>query len=90
MFLGWFRQRKAASARDAAAIARALQCFRATRNLEPMGAHIIRRDTHGLIVRVMYVTDHIPPDRAWYAVADGDGAIRELSFAESEDAAIWR
>ena len=28
----------------------------------------------------MYFTDHIPPDRAWFAVSADLGVVRELSF----------
>jgi len=55
-----------------------------------MGAHIVRREADHLVVRVMYFTNHIPPDRAWYAVPDEDVAIRELSFADAGDTAPWR
>jgi len=55
-----------------------------------MGAHILRREAQQVIVRVMYLTDHIPPDRAWYAISDGESVVRELSFADAKDDAPWR
>ena len=88
--LEWFRQRKAAASRDRAAVERALECFRSARKIEPMGAHILRREAQQVIVRVMYLTDHIPPDRAWYAISDGESVVRELSFADAKDDAPWR
>ena len=44
-----------------------------------MGAHVLRLDANEAVVRVMYISDHIP-DRAWYAVSRGDCTVRELSF----------
>ena len=88
--LRWFQRRRAAASRDRAAITRALACFQAGRKIAPMGAHIVRREADHLVVRVMYFTNHIPPDRAWYAVPDEDVAIRELSFADAGDTAPWR
>lgn len=86
----WFRQRKAAASRDRAAIARAVKYFCATHNQQAMGADVIRRDINEVVVRVMYLTNHVPPDRAWFAVSDRQGAVRELSHADSGDTAVWR
>jgi hypothetical protein len=47
-----------------------------------MGAHVLRIDGDEAIVRVMYMTDHIPPARAWFAVPKTDAAVRELSFED--------
>ena len=44
--------------------------------------YALSHDPQRTVVRVMYLTDHIPPDRAWFAVPVGDGEIRELSFDE--------
>jgi hypothetical protein len=30
----------------------------------------------------MYMTNHIPPDRAWFVVPRTGGAVRELGFKE--------
>jgi hypothetical protein len=68
--------------RKDAAIRRALQEFRAKRGIAPMGAHVLRLDPEETIVRVMYLTDHIPPDRAWFAISTATGAVRELAFNE--------
>jgi hypothetical protein len=80
-----------AQRRKAAVIERALLEFRTSRNMIPLGAHVLRLDPPEAIVRVTYFTNHIPPDRAWYAVSDVDGTVRELSF---EDVALlespWR
>ncbi len=43
-----------------------------------MGAHVLRLDANEAVVRVMYISDHIPPDRAWYAVSLGRGWLRPL------------
>ena len=67
-----------------------MRYFRATYNREPMGAHVLRRDVNEIVVRVMYFTDHIPPDRAWFVVSDHQGAVREISLAEAADTAAWR
>jgi hypothetical protein len=47
--------------------------------MAPIGGHVLRLDAQEAIVRVMYMTDHMPPDRAWFAVSES-GAIRELTF----------
>lgn len=86
----WLHDRRVAAKRDAIATERALAEFRARRRLEPMGGHIIRREDEAIIVRVMYLTDHIPPDRAWYRVSSTTGAVRELMAEEAHDTAIWR
>jgi hypothetical protein len=67
------------------AVARALEEFRTTREESPMGAHVLRIGADETVVRVMYLTDQIPPGRAWYAVARTGSVIRELSFADVED-----
>ena len=48
-----------------AAIRRAVQDFRETRGFAPMRAHVLRLHPEETIVRVMYLTNQIPPDRAW-------------------------
>jgi len=62
-----------------AAIDRALKSFRETRGAVPMGGHVLFHDPQRTIVRVMYLTDHIPPNRAWFSVS-GDDEVRELSI----------
>ena len=47
-----------------------------------MEAHVLRIDAGEAIVRVMLLTDHIPPDRAWFAVSLAGAGIRELSFGD--------
>jgi hypothetical protein len=47
-----------------------------------MGGHVLLLAPHETIVRVMFVTDHIPPDRAWFAVSETDATVRELSFED--------
>jgi hypothetical protein len=66
--------------RKAELMKRALAEFRRTRVEVPMGAHVLRLDGDEAIVRVMYMTDHIPPDRAWFAVPRVGGLVRELAF----------
>jgi hypothetical protein len=65
-----------------AAIERALRNFHETRGVVAMGGHALAHDPQGTIVRVMYMTDHIPPNRAWFAVPADDGEVRELSLDE--------
>lgn len=86
----WFRQRKISVNRDRAAIARAVKYFSATHNRAAMGADVIRRDVNEVVVRVMYLTNQIPPERVWLAVSDRQGAVRELSQADAGDTAVWR
>src|SRR5262245_58547811 len=62
------------------AMARAILAFRHARQRDSVGAFVLRSDATEVIVRVMYMTDHIPPDRAWYAVPHDGGAARELSY----------
>lgn len=73
------------------AIRLAVQQFRETRGLAPMGGHVLRLDPQPIIVRVMYVTDRVPPNRTWFAVAEIDGSVRELTFNDVADLELpWR
>ena len=65
-----------------AAIERALAEFRRTRGTAPIGAHVLRLEEDEAIVRVMYMTNHIPPERAWFAVRRTGAAVRELGFED--------
>jgi hypothetical protein len=67
-----------------------MKYFRATYNRQPMAAYVVRRDVNQVVVRVMYHTHYVPPDRAWFLVSDRQGAVRELSQADSGDTATWR
>jgi hypothetical protein len=69
-------------ARDQLAMRRALDVFRHTRKRESMGAFVLRSDATEVIVRVMYMNNRIPPDRAWYAVPTNEGTVRELSYVD--------
>jgi hypothetical protein len=68
--------------RKAVVMERALAEFRTKRGIAPMGAHVLRLDGDEAIVRVMYMTDHVPPDRAWFAVPRTGGPVRELVFED--------
>jgi hypothetical protein len=72
----WLQERHSKQA----AIERALGTFRETHGAVPMGGYALRHDSQQTIVRVMYMTDYIPPNRAWFAVSREDGEVRELSF----------
>ena len=74
----WLQERRSKHA----AIERALKRFHETRGIVAMGGHALRHDSQQTIVRVMYLTDHIPPNRAWFAVPADDGEVLELSFDE--------
>jgi hypothetical protein len=74
------RLRRLARQREAAIVERALLEFRTSRGVNPLGSHVLRPGPPEVIVRVTYFTNHIPPDRAWYAVSETDGTVRELSF----------
>jgi hypothetical protein len=67
-----------------------MKYFRATYDRQPMVAYVVRRNVNEVVVRVLYHTHHIPPDRAWLLVSDRQGAVRELSQADAGDAAVWR
>ncbi len=74
-----------------AAIRRAVQDFRETRGFAPMRAHVLRLHPEETIVRVMYLTNQIPPDRAWFAISNATGAVRELAFKDVVDLeSPWR
>jgi len=63
--------------------ARACHHFEAKSGLQAMGFHVLAAAPSEIVVRVMYCTDHIPPDRAWFAVPrDGDGPPRELAWED--------
>ena len=47
-----------------------------------IGAYVLRLEEDEAIVRVMYMTNHRPPDRAWFAVPWTGAAIRELGFED--------
>jgi hypothetical protein len=66
--------------RKEAAIRRTLQEFRDKRGFAAVGAHVLRLDPEETIVRVMYFTNHIPPDRAWFCISNTTGTVRELAF----------
>jgi hypothetical protein len=66
------------------AIQRALQHFELSRGIRPMRGHVLHTNFHEVIVRVMFFTNHIPPDRAWYAVSLADETIRELTYDDVE------
>jgi len=77
--------------RKDAAIRRALQEFRERRDFAPMSAHVLRRGPEETIVRVMYLTNHIPPDRAWFAISNTTGDARELAYKDVGDLeSPWR
>ena len=77
--------------RKKAAAQRAVEHFKATRGVTPMGAHVLRIEPDAIIVRVMYMTDHIPPDRAWFSISADLLSVRELSYADVESVETpWR
>lgn len=77
-FQSWRRTRR----RRAAAIERALDHFRRTRGIDPMGGHVLQLGPHETVVRVMYYNHRVPPDRAWFAVSEATDAVRELSYQD--------
>ena len=78
--LGRLRAWRVERRRKEAAIRRALQEFRDKRGFAAVGAHVLRLDPEETIVRVMYLTNHIPLDRAWFAISNTTGVVRELAF----------
>ena len=74
----WLAERRRKEAALQHAIVQALAEFRRTREVSTIGAHVLRMDANETIVRIMFMTTHVPPERAWFAVsADG---VRELAF----------
>jgi len=90
----WLQERRARlreRRNKQAAIERALNRFRETRGVVPMGGHVLAHDQQRTIVRVMYLTDHIPPDRAWFSVSGNDNEVRELSVNDVAHLEVpWR
>ena len=80
--LATLRAWRAERRRKDRAVQRAVEEFHKRRGFAPMGGHVLRLHLDHIIVRVMYVTDHVPPDRAWFAVSEKDGEVRELAFEE--------
>jgi len=68
--------------RKEAAIRRALAEFRARRGAIPVRGHVLLLAPHETVVRVMFFTDHRPPDRAWFSVSETDATVRELPFED--------
>jgi len=63
--------------------AKACRHFEATNGRQAMGFHVLAASPSEIVVRVMYFTNHIPPDRAWYAVPrDGETPPRELAWTD--------
>jgi len=56
-----------------------------------MSCHVLRDTADEIVVRVMYVADRVPPNRAWYSWRN-DGSIAELGFADVEhiETGPWR
>jgi hypothetical protein len=73
---------RARQRRKECAIRRAVQQFREKSGHVPMGASVLHLSPQETIVRVMYVTNHIPSDRAWFAVSEIDASVRELTFRD--------
>ena len=70
---------------DAKQVAGAKACrhFEASGRHRATGFHVLAIGPSEIVVRVMYFTDHIPPDRAWFAVPrQGDGPPRELAWQD--------
>ncbi len=76
----WFAARR----QQEFAIRVAMQHFHRVRGINPMGGHVLHVSDSQAIVSVMFITDHIPPDRAWFAVSLVGDTIRELAFDDVE------
>ena len=73
------------------AMHKATICFQKLHDSRPIGSHVLCANSKETIVRVMYMADCIPPRRAWFAVPQDGGEIRELSFdAVAELESPWR
>ena len=89
--LARFRAWRVERRRNEAAIRHAVQEFRERRGFGPMGVHVLGRDPQETIVRVMYFTNRIPPNRAWFAISHTSGVARELAFKDVADLeSPWR
>lgn len=80
--LAWWIARRDRRRREERAIQRAVEEFKVRRGFAPMAGHVLCIDPGAAIVRVMHLTDHLPPDRAWFLVSEGSTAIREVAFEE--------
>ena len=74
----WLAARRRTAAANARAVELALAEFSRTHAVAPMGAQVLRIDDDEAIVRVMFLTTHVPPDRAWFAVSAS--GVRSLSY----------
>jgi len=63
---------------NARAVELAVAAFSRTHSVAPMGAQVLRIDNDEAVVRVMFLTTHLPPDRAWYSISAG--GVRALSY----------
>lgn len=66
------------------AVRRAVEAFQERRHFASMGGHVLRLDLDHSIVRVMYVTDHIPP------TAPGSPCRRRMATRGSSGSRRWR
>lgn len=77
--------------RKAAAVEVAVRTFEAQRKLRAMGGCVLRIDETQAIVRVMFVGNRKPPERAWYAVRSANGEVTELASDQvAEIETPWR
>jgi hypothetical protein len=84
----WVARRR----RRRVAIRRALSAFQLPGGARLMGGTILAEQADLVIVRILYLTDHIPPNRAWFAVPDSGSPPSELTFeqVESLESGPWR
>jgi hypothetical protein len=48
-------------------------------------------DARETVVRVAYMTDRVPPDRAWYVISEDDHSAREVAFGDvAHWETVWR
>jgi hypothetical protein len=91
-WLGARRWKLEARQRKKVAIRRACEAFEKSRGIVPMNGYVIHAGEGRTIVRIMYSSDRIPPDRTWFAVPDDGSSARELDADEALkfDKALWR
>lgn len=89
--LGRLRRLRARRQRERTAVRRALRAFRSSRGTAPLTAHVLHMDARETVVRVAYMTDRVPPDRAWYVISEDDHSAREVAFGDvAHWETVWR
>lgn len=87
----WHKQRQTKQM----AISCAIQQFCATHPdyvPQRLSGFVLHVDQQKTIVRLMYITSHVPPERAWFAVSHTDHKVHELTWdnVKAYEISPWR